>query len=128
MDTLFQVLRSRSYLPYDDGSPLPKSAPASNGIHIPLDALVTPSSAPRGQKRSADSDEPRHPPKGPRLSDGGRYPGRAGGGSRGGPRGNRGGYSGPGRGKGLPRERCRDYYSEHSPPFYLSAFNIGMLH
>ncbi|KAF8320567.1 uncharacterized protein EI90DRAFT_3292861 [Cantharellus anzutake] len=114
VEKLFQVLRTRSYIPYDDGQPPPSShlASQSNGIHIPLDALVTAPTGPRGQKRTADFDEPRHPPKGPRLGEGTRYVGRGGGSLRGGPRDARGRHSSPGRTKGPVKERCRDYYNK----------------
>lgn len=70
MEKLFQTLRTRSYLPYEANT-----AAGDTGIHIPLDALLSPSNSNdrRGLKRGADFDDSapsssRGPPKGPRLS------------------------------------------------------------
>ncbi|KAG7450293.1 uncharacterized protein BT62DRAFT_991286 [Guyanagaster necrorhizus] len=78
LDTLFTVLRTKSYLPY---SAIP-SAPSfpdkmlDTGIPIPLDGLVSPSipsSPDRIRKRSLDDDKDGRPAKGPRLNDDGQF-------------------------------------------------------
>jgi len=84
IDTLFTVLRTKSYLPYSTDSTPRQPRAMDTGIPIPLDALLLPSShasPERGQKRSMEYDErDGRPAKGPRLSvDGGqgqfsRYP------------------------------------------------------
>jgi RNA-binding protein 26 len=90
IDTLFKVLRTKTYLPYNTDSTPKQPRAMDTGIPIPLDALLSPSgnaSPERGQKRSMDHDDrDGRPAKGPRLSmDGGqgqfsRYPnGRDGG-------------------------------------------------
>ncbi|KAG1749685.1 uncharacterized protein EDB91DRAFT_1046474 [Suillus paluster] len=77
IDTLFTVLRTKSYLPYTASDPTssfslpshPQSA--DTGIPIPLDALLSNHSpTDRGQKRSLEHDERdgRPPTKGARLS------------------------------------------------------------
>jgi hypothetical protein len=76
IDTLFTVLRTKSYLPYGQTSP---ASPMDTGIPIPLDALLSPND--RSRKRSIDNDERdgRPPTKAPRLSADGtfsRYNGR----------------------------------------------------
>ncbi|KAF8649884.1 hypothetical protein AX16_005646 [Volvariella volvacea WC 439] len=80
LETLFTVLRTKSYLPYA-ASPPPSfnSKPLDPGIPIPLDGLITPSSPDRGVKRGLEGDERegRAPAKGPRLNSDGhfsRYP------------------------------------------------------
>ncbi|KAG6866793.1 hypothetical protein C0991_008729 [Blastosporella zonata] len=80
IDTLFTVLRTKSYLPYSAASPSsPSFGPKSldNGIPIPLDGLLSPSlSQPdRTLKRSVENDERdgRPPAKGPRLSTEGQF-------------------------------------------------------
>jgi RNA-binding protein 26 len=70
IDALFNVLRTKSYLPYTTGTTAVDSL-TSTGIPIPLDALLSPSwssSQAQGVKRSFDVDDsdPR-PTKGPRL-------------------------------------------------------------
>ncbi|KAF9513684.1 hypothetical protein BS47DRAFT_1485487 [Hydnum rufescens UP504] len=134
VDKLFQTLRTRSYIPYDDVQP----ASGTTGIPIPLDSLVTSPHTPRGTKRISDSDldrGSRPPPKGPRLSDGGRYSNGRNSGpsnhSRGGARGAHGvnsGRSGPSYPNGRNgssnagpssdrsqysnvKEPCRDYHN-----------------
>ncbi|KAI0034899.1 hypothetical protein K488DRAFT_44317 [Vararia minispora EC-137] len=78
IDTLFTVLRTKSYLPYTDASPpssAATSAPGSadNGIPIPLDALLTPTD--RRRKRPGDYDDNSgRPAKGPRLSHDDQFP------------------------------------------------------
>lgn len=72
IDSLFGVLRSKSYLPYD------AQGPGDAGIPIPLDGLVSPAGeSPNRNRRKRDLDDVddrAHPPKGPRLSqDGSRY-------------------------------------------------------
>ncbi|TFK41394.1 hypothetical protein BDQ12DRAFT_647376 [Crucibulum laeve] len=79
IDTLFTVLRTKSYLPYSasPSSPSFASKPLDNGIPIPLDGLLTPSSPPdsRTRKRSIENDERdgRPPAKGPRLNTDGQF-------------------------------------------------------
>ncbi|KAG5648152.1 hypothetical protein DXG03_006106 [Asterophora parasitica] len=81
IDTLFTVLRTKSYLPYSAASPSsPSFDPKNpdNGIPIPLDGLLSPSlSQPpdRNLKRSSENDERdgRPPAKGPRLSTEGQF-------------------------------------------------------
>ncbi|KAG0697156.1 hypothetical protein DFH29DRAFT_991492 [Suillus ampliporus] len=82
IDTLFTVLRTKSYLPYTAGDPtssfsLPsRSQPADTGIPIPLDGLLSNHSpTDRGQKRSLEHDERdgRPPTKGARLSAEGQF-------------------------------------------------------
>jgi RNA-binding protein 26 len=82
IDTLFTVLRTKSYLPYGvnatTSSYPPSSSPSlDTGIPIPLDALLSPSipSSERPRKRSMDSDELNGGPsaKGPRLSAEGQF-------------------------------------------------------
>ncbi|KAH7883912.1 hypothetical protein F5I97DRAFT_1896746 [Phlebopus sp. FC_14] len=78
IDTLFTVLRTKSYLPYTANSPPPSYSSASSntqsgevGIPIPLDSfLSSSSSSERGQKRILDHDDRDGPgpAKGPRLS------------------------------------------------------------
>jgi len=73
INTLFTVLRTKSYMPYvaaEDSPPL-QVTPLDNhdGIPIPLDGLLTPSPDTRPKKRSNpgnDGDE--RPHKGPRLN------------------------------------------------------------
>ncbi|KAJ6574850.1 hypothetical protein B0H19DRAFT_1126037 [Mycena capillaripes] len=77
IDTLFTVLRTKSYLPYGT-SPSTSAFPANNadtGIPIPLDIPTTSTSPDRTRKRSFDSDERdgRPPAKGPRLSSEGQF-------------------------------------------------------
>jgi RNA-binding protein 26 len=111
IDTLFTVLRTKSYLPYAPASPvLPSYASstpsADTGIPIPLDALMAPTesnpsnSAGRGTKRSMEGDDrDGRPPKGMRLNNDGpipRYTNGRGGGSDG------RGWGGPGDRKGRP--------------------------
>lgn len=81
IDTLFTVLRTKSYLPYSAHSPSSPSFPSKSmdpGIPIPLDGLLSPSvSSPHEQnrKRSIDHDErDGRPTKGPRLSTEGQFP------------------------------------------------------
>ncbi|KAG2123567.1 hypothetical protein DEU56DRAFT_863854 [Suillus clintonianus] len=82
IDTLFTVLRTKSYLPYTAGDPTSSfSLPshplsADTGIPIPLDALLSNHSpTDRGQKRSLEHDERdgRPPTKGARLSAEGQF-------------------------------------------------------
>ena len=82
IDTLFTVLRTKSYLPYTTSSspsqPTPSNPhPTDAGIPIPLDGLLSnnASSPERGQKRSlADEDrDGHHPAKGPRLTVDGQF-------------------------------------------------------
>ncbi|KDQ63859.1 hypothetical protein JAAARDRAFT_189385 [Jaapia argillacea MUCL 33604] len=85
IDTLFTVLRTKSYLPYSAPSPSPPlahpasgSQPVDNGIPIPLDGLLSPSiptSPGRDRKRTFDYDDrDSHPPaKGPRISTEGQF-------------------------------------------------------
>jgi RNA-binding protein 26 len=81
IDTLFTVLRTKSYLPYSAHSP-PSSSfapkPIDTGIPIPLDGLLSPpvpSPHEQGRKRSIDHDErDGRPTKGPRLSTEGQFP------------------------------------------------------
>lgn len=81
IDTLFTVLRTKSYLPYSAASPSSSSFPSKSldtGIPIPLDGLLSPSlpNAPdRNLKRSIENDERdgRPPAKGPRLSTEGQF-------------------------------------------------------
>ncbi|KAH7913003.1 hypothetical protein BJ138DRAFT_1082464 [Hygrophoropsis aurantiaca] len=83
IDTLFTVLRTKSYLPYSAASPshsYPSSSnisPADTGIPIPLDSLIpshTPTS-PKGQKRNFEHDvqDGRPPAKGPRINADGQF-------------------------------------------------------
>lgn len=71
VDTLFTVLRTKSYLPYTS-EPAPPRA-VDSGIPIPLD-LITPSPSDsnmeRGRKRSLEADDRdgRPPAKGARVS------------------------------------------------------------
>ncbi|KIJ68757.1 hypothetical protein HYDPIDRAFT_107002 [Hydnomerulius pinastri MD-312] len=78
IDTLFTVLRTKSYLPYTANSPPPthpsslNGQPGDGGIPIPLDSFLSNNSTSpeRGQKRSHDNDDrdAQRPAKGPRLS------------------------------------------------------------
>ncbi len=76
IDTLFTVLRTKSYLPYATSSTpiFPTTTPSvDTGIPIPLDGLISPSiptQSERTRKRSIEHDEHdgRPPSKGPRLS------------------------------------------------------------
>ncbi|KAG6885952.1 hypothetical protein C0993_007454 [Termitomyces sp. T159_Od127] len=90
IDTLFTVLRTKSYLPYSATSPSSSSFNSKsldNGIPIPLDGLLSPSlpqSPERSLKRNSENDErdERGPAKAPRLSTEGqfsRYPNSQGG-------------------------------------------------
>ncbi|KAJ7630692.1 hypothetical protein FB45DRAFT_543378 [Roridomyces roridus] len=75
IDTLFTVLRTKSYLPYGTGPSTSSFPTADTGIPIPLDN-PTPSDSPsRTRKRSFDSDglEGQPPAKGPRLSSEGQF-------------------------------------------------------
>ncbi|KAI6045139.1 hypothetical protein EDC04DRAFT_2638695 [Pisolithus marmoratus] len=77
IDTLFTVLRTKSYLPYDNAPAYPSSStqhPNDVGIPIPLDGLIQNSSSSpgRGQKRSLEYDDHR-PVKGPRLGTSGPF-------------------------------------------------------
>lgn len=76
VDTLFTVLRTKSYLPYAAESGLAK--PLDNGIPIPLDLftpLPTESSSDRSRKRSMEGDERdgRPPAKGARVNSEGQF-------------------------------------------------------
>jgi len=82
IDTLFTVLRTKTYLPYTASDTtssfsLPShSQSADTGIPIPLDALLSNHSpTERGQKRSLEHDERdgRPPTKGARLSAEGQF-------------------------------------------------------
>jgi RNA-binding protein 26 len=80
IDTLFTVLRTKSYLPYSAPSPpsfAPKNLETDTGIPIPLDGLLSPSTGPLGdgaRKRSIETEERDGPPaKGPRLSTEGQF-------------------------------------------------------
>lgn len=73
VDTLFTVIRTKSYMPYSATPSSPSSFPSKpldNGIPIPLDALMPSSSSDRIRKRSDADDERdgRPPAKGPRLN------------------------------------------------------------
>ncbi|KIL71082.1 hypothetical protein M378DRAFT_183592 [Amanita muscaria Koide BX008] len=75
VDTLFTVLRTKSYLPYAPPSPPPQNPKTHDtGIPIPLDGLISPSipssSDTRPRKRSIEPDDRdvRPPAKGPRLN------------------------------------------------------------
>ncbi|KAK2462097.1 hypothetical protein APHAL10511_006560 [Amanita phalloides] len=76
IDTLFTVLRTKSYVPY---APAPPSPPhdakqLDTGIPIPLDGLISPSiptppdSRPRKRSIESDDRDSRPPAKGPRLN------------------------------------------------------------
>lgn len=76
IDTLFTVLRTKSYLPYTTSPPPSQSSsssphPTDAGIPIPLDSLLTE----RGQKRTHEDDDrgAHHPAKGPRLTVDGQF-------------------------------------------------------
>ncbi|KAF8168342.1 hypothetical protein B0H34DRAFT_56490 [Crassisporium funariophilum] len=78
IDTMFTVLRTKSYLPYSAATASPSFTPKSldTGIPIPLDGLMQ--SAPpqeRTRKRSNTNDERdgRPPAKGPRLNNEGQF-------------------------------------------------------
>ncbi|KAF9243788.1 hypothetical protein BU15DRAFT_42746 [Melanogaster broomeanus] len=82
IDTLFTVLRTKSYLPYTNTAPSQPSSSSGaqlgdSGIPIPLDSFLSnnPTSPERGQKRSHEDDgrDPHHPAKGPRLSAEGQF-------------------------------------------------------
>ncbi|KAF8078389.1 hypothetical protein FPV67DRAFT_1571260 [Lyophyllum atratum] len=81
IDTLFTVLRTKTYLPYSAASPTsPSFGPKTldTGIPIPLDGLLSPSlsqTPDRNLKRSMENDERdgRPPAKGPRLSTEGQF-------------------------------------------------------
>ncbi|KAG9314665.1 hypothetical protein JVU11DRAFT_5470 [Chiua virens] len=76
IDTLFTVLRTKSYLPYTNSPPPSQSSspnphPTDAGIPIPLDGLLpnNVSALERGQKRPhLDDDRDSLPAKGPRLT------------------------------------------------------------
>ncbi|KAJ7706444.1 hypothetical protein B0H17DRAFT_1037241 [Mycena rosella] len=74
IDTLFTVLRTKSYLPYGT-APSTSAFPADTGIPIPLDIPSSSVSPDRTRKRSFDNDERdgRPPAKGPRLSNEGQF-------------------------------------------------------
>jgi RNA-binding protein 26 len=121
VDTLFTVLRTKSYLPYNTTND--PQAP-QNGIHIPLDEIMSATStSPSGsRKRAFDSDErDGRPTKGPRLGPDSHIA-RHGRGGRGGSVGTGrfnneyggemmhrppGGYNPPEHKRGI----CRDYYN-----------------
>ena len=66
IDTLFTVLRTKSYLPYNTTEPIPTQPRAMDSIPIPNDPYASPT---RGVKRSMENDEyDGRPQKGPRLS------------------------------------------------------------
>ncbi|KAH8100565.1 hypothetical protein BXZ70DRAFT_1022606 [Cristinia sonorae] len=80
INTLFNVLRTKSYLPYTPPSPTTHAATSSSsiadgGIPIPLDALLTSSGPSSGhvRKRSFDDDHDLRPSKGPRLNADGQF-------------------------------------------------------
>jgi RNA-binding protein 26 len=79
IDTLFTVIRTKSYLPYQavQESPSFPTKSLDQGIPIPLDALLTPTSTSpdRTRKRSTTDDERdgRPPAKGPRLNTDGQF-------------------------------------------------------
>ncbi|KAF8139929.1 hypothetical protein EV363DRAFT_1206054 [Boletus edulis] len=82
IDTLFTVLRTKSYLPYTTSPPPSQPSPSNPrltdaGIPIPLDGLLpNNNSAPeRGQKRTHADDErdALRPAKGPRLTVDGQF-------------------------------------------------------
>ncbi|KAJ6627184.1 hypothetical protein B0H10DRAFT_1906030 [Mycena sp. CBHHK59/15] len=88
IDTLFTVLRTKTYLPYG-ASPSTSAfltTPTDTGIPIPLDVPSASTSPGRTRKRSFDHDERdgRPPTKGPRLSSEGQFS-RYGNGRGGGP-------------------------------------------
>lgn len=71
IDTLFTVLRTKSYLPYSTNPPSPPSGSQDEGIPIPLDEIMGGSSAgpSNARKRSAVDDErDGRPSKGARLN------------------------------------------------------------
>ncbi|TFY79735.1 hypothetical protein EWM64_g4275, partial [Hericium alpestre] len=131
LDTLFTILRTKSYLPYGTSSPPPAtpSHPASHlnpsqpqpiqtldtGIPIPFDALLglqNAISGDRGRKRGPDYDDrDGRPPKGPRLSGdgwrGGGWDGRGRGDVMDGGMGGGRGYRPPDQKRGI----CRDYHN-----------------
>jgi RNA-binding protein 26 len=74
IDTLFTVLRTKSYLPYGT-TPSTSAFPADTGIPIPMDMPSSSTSPDRTRKRSFDNDERdgRPPAKGPRLSSEGQF-------------------------------------------------------
>ncbi|KAJ3842957.1 hypothetical protein F5878DRAFT_340864 [Lentinula raphanica] len=75
IDTLFTVLRTKSYLPYTDETPAAPLKSLDTGIPIPLDALLSSPTSPSegSRKRSLENLDPGGRPssKGPRLE--GRY-------------------------------------------------------
>ncbi|KAJ7492871.1 hypothetical protein FB451DRAFT_1361303 [Mycena latifolia] len=77
IDTLFTVLRTKSYLPYGTSSSTSAfpANPADTGIPIPLDIPSSSTSPDRTRKRSFENDERdgRPPAKGPRLSSEGQF-------------------------------------------------------
>ncbi|KDR84750.1 hypothetical protein GALMADRAFT_131542 [Galerina marginata CBS 339.88] len=76
IDTLFTVIRTKSYLPYNAAPASPSSAPKTldNGIPIPLDVLLQPSSERTRKRSSADDERDGRPPaKGPRLNNDGHF-------------------------------------------------------
>lgn len=75
IDTLFNVLRSKSYMPYAPPSPPANtsatgSSHADGGIPIPLDGLLNSASSSSGhvRKRSFDQEDDLRPAKGARLN------------------------------------------------------------
>ncbi|KAJ3571341.1 hypothetical protein NP233_g3810 [Leucocoprinus birnbaumii] len=68
VDTLFTVLRTKSYLPYAADSE--SSQPMDSGIPIPLDLITPDSDGDRSRKRNMEGDERdgRPPAKGARLN------------------------------------------------------------
>ncbi|KAJ7293330.1 hypothetical protein C8J57DRAFT_1268752 [Mycena rebaudengoi] len=84
IETLFTVLRTKSYLPYGTSpstSAFP-TTPTDTGIPIPLDTPSSSTSPDRTRKRSFDNDERdgRPPAKGPRLNSEGQFSRYSGGG------------------------------------------------
>src|SRR5436190_14934738 len=82
IDTLFTVLRTKSYLPYTQDSSTnnvskPQHQSKDTGIPIPFDALLSPNSPnpERGIKRNIENDDWDRRPhaKGPRLSNDGQF-------------------------------------------------------
>lgn len=73
IETLFTVLRTKSYIPYASSSELARSGSNSfptdsdSGIPIPLDAILSPQIPTGPRKRSLEDSEGNRPPKGPRL-------------------------------------------------------------
>ncbi|KAF8971585.1 hypothetical protein BDZ97DRAFT_1253118 [Flammula alnicola] len=131
IDTLFTVIRTKSYLPYNAVAESPSfpSRSLDNGIPIPLDALLSPTSTSpeRTRKRSTTDDERdgRPPAKGPRLNNDGQFSryGNGGGDGRMAPQSSGGWTRPPFRDGGMGMGAPMGPYGGHMPGMGMNAMN-----